>query len=116
MGQWFKPQASHLIDLCLCLQENGKVFVHKPGKTVPLSEVLHEPVWVSLAEAQAYCNWVGGRVMTEEEYGRAADHTRFDDRYFAMLVSNDTDVAYMLVSSDSDLAYANRGACAMQDL
>ena len=66
----------------LWLQGNGKVFVHRPGKTVPLSAVLHEAVWVSLAEAQAYCKWIGGRVMTEEEYERAADETRFDDRYF----------------------------------
>ena len=28
----------------------------------------NDPVFVSLAEAEAYCTWCNGRVMTEEEY------------------------------------------------
>ena len=57
---------------CLSLQDGCEVFVHVPGKTQPLSAVQDEPVWVSLAEAQAYCHWAGGRVMTEPEYELAA--------------------------------------------
>lgn len=56
----------------LLLQDAGKVFVHLPGKTQHLSAVQDEPVWVSLAEAQAYCHWAGGRIMTEPEYELAA--------------------------------------------
>ena len=63
------------------LQADGRVFVHRPGQTVPMSAVKQQAVWVSLAEAQAYCKWAGGRIMTEAEYARAAEHTRYDDRY-----------------------------------
>lgn len=63
------------------LQADGQVFVHRPGQTVPMSAVKQQAVWVSLAEAQAYCNWAGGRIMTEAEYARAEGHARYDDRY-----------------------------------
>jgi formylglycine-generating enzyme required for sulfatase activity len=65
------------------LQADGEVFVHRPGKSTPLARVMQQAVWVSLAEAQAFCKWAGGRVMTEEEYERAAEHTRYSDRYAA---------------------------------
>ncbi|XXQ33320.1 Histidine-specific methyltransferase SAM-dependent domain-containing protein [Plasmodiophora brassicae] len=39
---------------------------------VPLSEVADHPVFVSNAEAEAYCRSHGGRLMTEPEYHRAA--------------------------------------------
>ena len=73
---------SMLSKLCLpgMLQADGRVFVHRPGKTLPMSAVKQQAVWVSLAEAQAYCKWAGGRIMTEEEYARAAEHTHYDDR------------------------------------
>lgn len=70
----------------LLVQTSGEVFVHTPGKSVPLHCVERDPVWVSLAEAQAYCNWAGGRVMTEEEYERAAEHTRYSERLVLMLM------------------------------
>ncbi len=73
-------------DLTVCLsvsQADGEVFVHRPGKSMPLASVLQQAVWVSLAEAQAFCKWAEGRVMTEEEYERAAEHTRYSDRYAA---------------------------------
>ena len=63
------------------LQADGQVFVHRPGQTVPMSVVKQQAVWVSVAEAQAYCKWAGGRVMTEAEYARAAEHTCYGDRY-----------------------------------
>ena len=70
-------------------QSDGSVTVHRPGKSVPLRSVQDHPVWVSLAEAQAYCKWAGGRVMSEEEYARAAEHalTSFPDRWAQILVS-----------------------------
>ena len=68
----------------MLVQANGEVFVHTPGKSVPLHCVEREPVWVSLAEAQAYCKWAGGRVMSEEEYERAAEHTRYSERLVLM--------------------------------
>lgn len=49
------------------------MFVHVPGKTQALADVQDKPVWVSLAEAKAYCSWAGGRVMTEPEYELAAN-------------------------------------------
>ena len=70
-----------ILTVCLSvLQADGQVFVHRPGKSVPLASVMQQAVWVSLAEAQAFCKWAGGWVMTEEEYERAAEHTRYSDR------------------------------------
>ncbi|CAE8710788.1 unnamed protein product [Polarella glacialis] len=47
--------------------------VHVPiRKPASMNEAAHWPVHVTLAEAQAYCTWIGGgaRVMREEEYHR----------------------------------------------
>jgi ergothioneine biosynthesis protein EgtB len=41
---------------------------------VGLEKAAHWPVYVSLAEARAYCRWRGGRLATEAEFHRAA-HT-----------------------------------------
>ena len=62
------------------VQADGEVFVHRPGKTLPLASVKEQAVWVSLAEAQAYCRWAGGRIMSEGEYERAVEHTLSDKR------------------------------------
>ncbi|KAH7372601.1 hypothetical protein KP509_17G012400 [Ceratopteris richardii] len=51
---------------------NGDYYIHEPGITKHWREVANQPVYVSLAEAQAYCKWAGDfRVMTEQEYHRA---------------------------------------------
>jgi formylglycine-generating enzyme required for sulfatase activity len=39
---------------------------------LPLEQVASWPVYVSLAEARAYANWVGKRLPTEAEFHRAA--------------------------------------------
>eukprot|EP00249_Psilotum_nudum_P030628 c43427_g1_i1 orf=292-2445(+) len=56
------------------LPESGDCYVHHPFSTKHWSEVADEPVYVSLSEAQAFCNWVGCRIMTEAEYHRALDY------------------------------------------
>lgn len=50
----------------------GEFYVHGQGTTRHWSAVAEEPVYVSLAEAEAYCKWAGNfRVMSEEEYHKA---------------------------------------------
>lgn len=39
-----------------------------------LVQVADCPVYVSLAEAEAFARWAGGRVMTEEEYAAVVQH------------------------------------------
>lgn len=73
-------KATKLCPATWTVQADGQVFVHRPGKSTPLARVMQQAVWVSLAEAQAFCKWAGGRVMTEGEYERAAEHTRYSDR------------------------------------
>jgi formylglycine-generating enzyme required for sulfatase activity len=42
------------------------------GDLIDFDDALEWPVWVSLAEARAFCKWSGKRLPTEEEYLRAA--------------------------------------------
>ncbi|MCO5558699.1 hypothetical protein L7F22_012285 [Adiantum nelumboides] len=50
----------------------GEFYIHGHATTKHWKEIASEPVFVSLAEAQAYCKWAGDfRVMKEEEYHRA---------------------------------------------
>jgi formylglycine-generating enzyme required for sulfatase activity len=67
----------------------GEFYVHGPYGTHHWKEVKEDPVYVSLAEAMAYCKWFGDqqhqdqdqdhhhvmRIMTEEEYHRALDES-----------------------------------------
>ena len=46
----------------------NEFWVHSPTASHHWSQVANEPVFASLSEAEAYCKWSGGRVMTEEEY------------------------------------------------
>ncbi|MCO5597245.1 hypothetical protein L7F22_051321 [Adiantum nelumboides] len=50
----------------------GDFYIHGHCTTKHWKEMATEPVFVSLAEAKAYCKWAGDfRVMKEEEYHRA---------------------------------------------
>lgn len=48
--------------------DGDSVFIHKPEGSFHWREVCHEPVWLSLAEAQAYAQFRGCRIMSESEY------------------------------------------------
>lgn len=54
------------------LVEN-EYFVHGFDSSKHWTEVAEEPVYVSLAEAEAFCRWMNCRVMKEEEYQRILD-------------------------------------------
>lgn len=45
-----------------------ELHIHMPEASYELSEVAHCPVYVSLAEALAYCKLHGARLMSEEEW------------------------------------------------
>ncbi len=62
------------------MQDDGSAFVHGVDRTQVLEEVADQPVFVSLIEAQAYCKWVDGRIMTEAEYELALAHSQTNDR------------------------------------
>lgn len=47
---------------------DGDYFVHSSHTTEHWRSVASEPVFTSLSEAEAFCAWSGGRVMTEPEY------------------------------------------------
>ncbi|KAG0553605.1 hypothetical protein KC19_12G024700 [Ceratodon purpureus] len=49
---------------------DGDYFVHSAFATQHWTKVGNEPVYTSLSEAEAFCAWSGGRVMTEPEYHR----------------------------------------------
>ncbi|KAJ7297691.1 hypothetical protein O6H91_Y041700 [Diphasiastrum complanatum] len=53
--------------------EAGDYYVHYAEKTIHWSKVAEQPAFVSLSEAEAFCSWVGCRVMTESEYQRILD-------------------------------------------
>ena len=54
-------------------EANSQWFVRTVASNIPLEKVYSWPVFVSLAEARAYCCWKGNlRLPTEEEYHRAA--------------------------------------------
>lgn len=46
----------------------NEYWIHTPTSTQHWTRVANEPVFVSLSEAEAYCKWSHGRVMSEEEY------------------------------------------------
>ncbi|KAG0583912.1 hypothetical protein KC19_3G171100 [Ceratodon purpureus] len=46
----------------------SEYWIHTPSASHHWTQVANEPVFASLSEAEAYCKWSGGRVMTEEEY------------------------------------------------
>jgi formylglycine-generating enzyme required for sulfatase activity len=52
--------------------KNGRWLYLAMFDSFPLDEVSDWPVFVSHAEAQAFCRWRGGRLVTEAEYHRAA--------------------------------------------
>uniref|UniRef100_A0A0D6QRR4 Sulfatase-modifying factor enzyme domain-containing protein n=1 Tax=Araucaria cunninghamii TaxID=56994 RepID=A0A0D6QRR4_ARACU len=56
----------------------NEYYVHGPDSTEHWTEVSEEAVFVSLAEAEAFCKWtgLGCRVMTEAEYHRILDYDR----------------------------------------
>ncbi|KAL3696043.1 hypothetical protein R1sor_010119 [Riccia sorocarpa] len=51
----------------------GEFFVHEFQATNHWSKVAHDPVFVSLSEAEAFCKWLGCRIFTETEYQRVLD-------------------------------------------
>lgn len=53
-------------------RHSGEWFYHTMFDRVPLDRVGDWPVYVSLAEARAYCCWRGMRLPTEAEFQRAA--------------------------------------------
>ena len=53
-----------------CCLQGRDVWVHTNESTKHWTEVADEPVWVSLAEAQAFCSAHNARIMTEPEYLR----------------------------------------------
>jgi hypothetical protein len=57
------------------MDTHGEVFVHSCAGSSHWKQVAHKPVYVSLAEAMAYCTSRrdGSRIMTESEYQRAVD-------------------------------------------
>jgi formylglycine-generating enzyme required for sulfatase activity len=48
----------------------GEYYVHSAAATHHWAKVASEPVYASLSEAEAFCAWSRGRVMTEPEYHR----------------------------------------------
>lgn len=54
------------------VRREGKWFYRAMFDVFPLEYVASWPVYVSLAEARAYANWVGKRLPTEAEFHRAA--------------------------------------------
>jgi ergothioneine biosynthesis protein EgtB len=56
-----------------CWQEqHGLWFYRAMFEVLPLEQVANWPVYVSLAEARAYAQWLGKRLPTEAEFQRAA--------------------------------------------
>lgn len=62
------------------VQADGSVHVHSPHASHSLAQVADQPVFVSLAEARAFCQWAGARIMSEPEYHRALDASQQDSR------------------------------------
>ncbi|KAK9840881.1 hypothetical protein WJX84_009262, partial [Apatococcus fuscideae] len=48
--------------------DGESLFIHKPDGSYHWREVCDEPVWLSLAEAEAYAKSRNCRIMTEPEY------------------------------------------------
>jgi ergothioneine biosynthesis protein EgtB len=56
-------------------RDNGSFCYQTLFDSLPLDKVVDWPVFVSHAEAEAYCRWRGGRLATEAEFHRAAYST-----------------------------------------
>ena len=65
------------------VREGRRWFYRTLFDLLPLDKVLSWPIYVSFAEAYAYCRWRGRRLLTEAEYQRAAYGTpdREEDFY-----------------------------------
>ena len=55
--------------------QDGEVWVHSNNATKHWTEIAGEPVWVSMAEATAFCTAQHARLMTEPEYMRLLDRS-----------------------------------------
>jgi len=53
-------------------RDDGRWIYRTLFDSVSLDRAAHWPVYVSLAEARAYCRWKGGRLPSEAEFHRAA--------------------------------------------
>lgn len=61
-------QREHLTTPATWSEIDGDYWIHNASTTSHWSRVANEPVYASLSEAEAYCAWSRGRVMTEAEY------------------------------------------------
>lgn len=59
--------------------QGKEVWVHDSTASRHWTAVRDAPVWVSLAEAQAFCRAYGMRIMREPEYARLTDHSACSD-------------------------------------
>lgn len=66
------------------------IWVHTDKATKHWTEVADEPVWVSLAEAQAFCAAHNARLMSEEEYMRLLDLNGTSEKQRCPSLCNDT--------------------------
>ncbi|GLJ39975.1 hypothetical protein SUGI_0817810 [Cryptomeria japonica] len=62
----------------------NEYYIHGPDSTKHWTEVAEEAVYVSLAEAEAFCKWVGYRVMTETQYHRILDFDKHGKQVLSM--------------------------------
>ncbi|GLJ39980.1 hypothetical protein SUGI_0817940 [Cryptomeria japonica] len=81
---------------CTFFSENGFVhpatwslvgteyYIHGPESIKHWTEVAEEAVYVSLAEAEAFCKWMGCRVMTEAQYHRILDCDKHGKKVLSM--------------------------------
>jgi len=72
--EYWKPldfaffQRENLTEPATWSKIEGEYYVHNAAGTNHWSRVANEPVYASLSEAEAYCSWARGRIMTEPEW------------------------------------------------
>jgi ergothioneine biosynthesis protein EgtB len=71
-GDWAWKTRTNLNAPLLWVKDDGTWFYRTLFDRLRLSEVRDWPVYVSLAEAQAYARWSGARLPTEAQFHRAA--------------------------------------------
>jgi formylglycine-generating enzyme required for sulfatase activity len=72
-GDWqWKQLESKRHPNCWLQQPKGEWLYRAMFDHLPLAEVAHWPVYVSLAEARAFARWRGKRLPSEAEFHRAA--------------------------------------------